>query len=81
MSVAEIMTPDPMFCTVDDTVKQAAVIMEQNLIRRLPVLNPDRTLAGIVSLGNICCHAPANLAGELIEALSAPSGHCLAETA
>lgn len=79
MSVAEIMTADPMFCTVDDTVKQAAMIMEHNLVRRLPVLNADRTVAGLVSLGDICRHAPSNLAGVLITELSKPSKHSLAE--
>jgi CBS domain-containing protein len=79
MSVAEVMTPDPMFCTTDDTVRQAAIIMQHNLVRRLPVLNADRTVAGIVSLGDICCNTPSNLAGQLIAELSRPRKHSLAE--
>lgn len=79
LTVAEAMTRDPMFCMADDTVMQAARIMEDNQVRRLPVLNADRTVAGIVSLGDICTHAPKNLAGELIEEISKPAHHELVE--
>lgn len=79
LTVAEVMTRDPMFCMVDDTVVQAARIMEDSQVRRLPVLNPDRSVAGIVSLGDICTHTPRNLAGELIEEVSKPAHHDLVE--
>lgn len=79
-SVAEVMTRDPMFCSVNDTVRQAAMIMEHNQVRRLPVLNADRTMAGIVSLGDICTHSPRTLAGELIEEVSRPTHHELLES-
>lgn len=75
LTVAEVMTRDPMFCMLDDTVMQAARIMADNQVRRLPVLNADRSLAGIVSLGDICTHSPRNLAGELIEEVSKPLRH------
>lgn len=80
MTVAEIMTRDPTFCSVDDTVQQAARIMADDQIRRLPVLNTDRTLAGILTLGDICTHTPHNLAGTLISEVSRPVHHELAET-
>lgn len=80
MTVAEIMSSDPMFCVVDDTVQQAARIMADDQIRRLPVLHVDRTLAGILSLGDICTHTPHNLAGALITEVSRPVHHELAET-
>lgn len=79
MTVAEVMTRDPMFCSVDDTVLQAARIMKDNQVRRLPVLNAERTVVGIVSLGDICTHAPQNVAGELIETISTPERHDLFE--
>lgn len=80
MSVAEVMTRDPMFCSVDDTVRQAAMIMEHNQVRRLPVLDADRKVVGVVSLGDICTHAPMNLSAELIESVSKPAHHEIVET-
>jgi CBS domain-containing protein len=80
MTLAEIMTWDPMFCSVDDTIRQAARIMQDYQIRRLPVLAANRTVVGIVSLGDICSHVPANLAGELFDSLSGRTDHPSNET-
>jgi CBS domain-containing protein len=45
--------------------------MEEHQIRRLIVLNRDKRLVGIASLGDLAVHAPSNrLAGEAIEAVS-----------
>lgn len=73
ITLAEVMTRDPMFCSVDDSIGQAARIMQYNHVRRLPVLAANRTVAGIVSLGDICRHVPANLAGEMFDTLSGRS--------
>jgi len=72
MTAADVMTPDPVSCRLDDTVNQAAFIMEKNQVRRLPVLDGDNHLAGIVSLGDISTHTRHQLAGELIEEVSKP---------
>jgi CBS domain-containing protein len=47
------MTPGVIFCFEDDDVQEAARIMEEKQVRRLVVLNPDKRLAGIVSLGDL----------------------------
>jgi CBS domain-containing protein len=75
ITIAEVMTADPMFCWVDDTVRQAARIMQDSQVRRLPVLNPDRTVAGIVTISDISNHVSHRVAGELIDALSRPPHH------
>jgi CBS domain-containing protein len=80
MTAADVMTPDPVSCRLDDTVNQAAFIMEKNQVRRLPVLDGDSHLAGIVSLGDISTHTRHQLAGELIEEVSKPVHRDLAAT-
>ena len=77
----DVMTSKPATCRDDDTVKQAAAIMERKQVRRLPVLDYDRHLVGIVSMGDICTHAPQELAAELIGEVSRPEHRDLAETA
>jgi len=81
MTAADVMTDKPVTCRNDDTVKQAAAIMERNQVRRLPVLDYGNHLVGIVSMGDISTHAPHELAGELAEEVSRPEHHQLAETA
>ena len=72
VTIAEIMTPDPMFCWVKDSIEKAAWIMQDSQVRRLPVLNDDRTVAGIVSISDISNHVSHRVAGELIDAISSP---------
>lgn len=80
MTAADVMTPDPVTCRVDDTINQAAYIMEKHRVRRLPVMDNDNRLVGIVSLGDISRHSRRQLAGELIEEVSKPAHRDLTTT-
>ncbi len=81
LKAADVMTADPTWCNAEDTIKQAAVIMQAQRIRRLPVLDHQKRVVGIVSLGDICTHTSHRLAGELIEEVSTPVHRELAKTA
>lgn len=52
-TVREIMTPRTVFAFEDQNAAEAAKLMRENRVRRLPVLNHDRTLVGIVSLSDL----------------------------
>ncbi|MGB5487956.1 MAG: CBS domain-containing protein [Lysobacterales bacterium] len=78
MTAADVMTPDPVTCRVDDTINQAVFIMKKHRVRRLPVVDNDDRVAGIVSLGDISRHSRRQLAGELIEEVSKPAHRDLA---
>jgi len=80
MTAADVMTPEPVTCRVDDTINQAAYIMEKHQVRRLPVMDNDNRLVGIVSLGDISRHGRRQLAGELIEEVSKPAHRDLTTT-
>ena len=72
--VEEIMSTDIAYCLEDQEVEEAVSLMEARQIRRLPILNQDKRLVGIISLGDIAVHAgDANLAGETLQEISAPS--------
>lgn len=72
--VEEIMSTDIAYCLEDQEVEEAVSLMEARQIRRLPILNQDKRLVGIVSLGDIAVHAgDADLAGETLQEISAPS--------
>ena len=47
--------------------------MEKRQLHRLPVLNRQKRMVGILSLGDIALHAPNRLAGEVAEAVSRAS--------
>lgn len=73
-SVREAMTPDIVYCFDDENVEDAAELMEQKQVRRLPVLSRDRRLVGILSLGDLAVRTQREkLAGEVLERVSEPA--------
>lgn len=51
-SVADIMTPDPIVVTSDQSVEKCMAKMSVNRIRHLPVVDGD-TLVGIISVDDV----------------------------
>ena len=73
--VSEVMTPEVIYCFDDEDVKDVAKKMEEKQVRRLPVLNREKRLVGIVSLGDLAVRTgKEELAGEVLERVSKP-GH------
>ena len=72
--VSEIMSTDIAYCLEDQEIEDAVSLMEARQIRRLPILNIDKRLVGIVSLGDIAVQLEDNdLAGETLQEISRPS--------
>jgi CBS domain-containing protein len=72
--VADVMSTDIAYCLEDQEVEDAVSLMEARQIRRLPVLNLDKHLVGIVSLGDIAVHGgDRDLAGETLQEISQPA--------
>ena len=66
--VREIMSRDVAFCFSYDTVNDAVRQMEQRHIRRLAVLNNDKTIAGLLSVDDLA-HYSRQLAGEVLDSV------------
>ena len=73
--VADVMTSEISFCFENDNIANAAVsLMEEKQIRRLAVLNRDKRLVGVVSLGDLAVRAnDCNLSGEVLKQVSEPA--------
>src|SRR6185295_7774468 len=63
--VGEIMTRDLTYCFEDQTIDEAAIVMQFHQINRLPVLDRDCELVGIISMCDItrCLDLRAEAAG------------------
>jgi CBS domain-containing protein len=73
--VREVMTAEKVkYCFEDEEVEQVAQNMAEQQIRRLPVLNRDKRLIGIVSLGDISTGAKAAIAGDALRGVSERGG-------
>src|SRR5207244_12201809 len=72
--VRDVMTPNIIYCLEDQDVTEAAQLMKENQVRRLVVLNRDKRLVGIVSLGDLAVDTrDEELAGATLEAGSEPA--------
>jgi CBS domain-containing protein len=52
-TAAEIMTHDPVVCRAGDTIEHALITMKNAHVRRLPVINEENRLIGVVSFEDI----------------------------
>lgn len=53
VTVADAMSTDAASCRETDDVREAAVLMEELQVRRLPVVDSEGMLIGIISLADI----------------------------
>ncbi len=57
--VSELMTPEVIFVTPDQTVEQCMALMTAKRMRHLPVLEQERVV-GLVSIGDLVKHVNAH---------------------
>jgi CBS domain-containing protein len=73
VAVRQIMSRDIIYCFEDHDIEDAAQIMQKNQIRRLPVLDQNKRLIGIISLGDLAVRTGEdNLVGRILERVSEP---------
>jgi len=72
--VRELMTSDIISARDDDDVEEAATKMSEAQVRRLPVIDGQQKLCGIVSLGDLSRETDGSTAGQVLEGVSQPGG-------
>lgn len=70
--VVEYLSRDTQTARADDDLKTVLEIMGSRQIRRLPVLDKDGRLVGVVSLGDLSTRVKEKYAGEALEDISRP---------
>lgn len=70
--VRELMTDDLICVREDEDVEEVAAKMSSAQVRRLPVIDSDENLCGIVSLGDLSRETEGESAHQALEGVSAP---------
>jgi len=70
--VSEIMTDDVVWCTDTDSIDEVLQQMSDAQIRRIPVVDGDRNLVGIVALGDIALEEEPDV-DETLRDISMPA--------
>ena len=73
--VSEIMTTKVCTCRCDDDVEKAQSTMAQNQIRRIPVLDNNNKMVGILSLGDLA-HNNQKLGEQSVSTTVEDICHC-----
>ena len=72
--VREVMSEGIYWAYEDDSVAEVAKLMSEHQIRRMPIVNADKRLVGIVALGDFAVDsAEIAIAGEALAEISQPS--------
>ena len=72
--VRDVMSEGIAWAFEDDSVEEAAKIMSKRQVRRLPVVNRDKRLVGIVALGDFAVESSdIRAAAEALSEISKPS--------
>jgi CBS domain-containing protein len=72
--VRNVMTEDVKYCFEDQELEEIIQNMGDLQVRRLPVLNRDKRLVGIIALGDIARAEAGDGTGEALSLISQPGG-------
>lgn len=72
--IGDVMSHEVKYCFDDDEPEGVAINMGEIRVRRLPVVNHDKRLVGIVSLGDVAKCEQARVTGEAVAGVSTPGG-------
>ena len=67
----DVMTAEIHCCREDDDLAKAVRHMEVLKVRRLPVINKNKRMVGILSLGDVSNSAPVDLLSECVKSVAA----------
>jgi len=71
LTARDVMSKPIIYCRADDNLELAIRIMEKNKIRRLPVIDKNKRLVGMLALGDISEIVGQDAAGEVMKSVSA----------
>lgn len=72
--VREVISRDVKYCFADQDIEDVSSNMAEIRVRRLPVLDRDKNLVGILSLGDVAVTPGSGAAAEALTGISRPRG-------
>jgi CBS domain-containing protein len=79
--VREVMSPEPVCCQEDDSVKAVEKIMAERQVRRVPVIDGEGCCVGMVAQADLARTVPARELARTVERISEPNGEVIRTSA
>jgi len=73
--VRDVMSPEVLYCFDDQEIEDVSRNMGEVKVRRLPVVNRDKRLVGIISIGDLALKEEQTLTGSTIARISKTGGN------
>jgi CBS domain-containing protein len=72
--VRQVMSSSPRWCYEDEEISDVSEQMGEHKIRRLPVLNREKRLIGMISLGDVALADSGRASAHALHEISEPGG-------
>ena len=72
--VQDVISKEVMYCFADQDLDDVVQNMADIKVRRMPVLNRDKRMVGILSLGDVALVDDPDVTGEALSEISEPGG-------
>jgi CBS domain-containing protein len=70
LTARDVMSGPILYCRTEEDIDDAARLMEQHQVRRLPVIDENKRMVGILSLGDIASASSSALTGEVTQSVA-----------
>ena len=72
LKAGDVMTKPIVYCRADEDIEDSLRIMEKNQVRRLPVIDGNKRMVGILSVSDIAAKTGRSLTGEVVQSVAQP---------
>lgn len=73
--IRDVMSQEVRYCYEDEDVEDILYNMAEQQIRRLPVIDRNKRLVGVVSISDLATNGETARSGETLGEIARPSGH------
>ncbi len=80
LTAVDCMSKPIVTVTPDMSLEECCRIMEEKLIRRVPVVDERGSCVGIIALADVALHTGKNVAGHIVRQVSEPTSSASAAT-
>lgn len=70
LTARDVMSEGVVWCHEDQELADAALLMQDKKVRRLPVINDSKRMVGILALGDVWHTTPDRMSAELMSRVS-----------
>jgi CBS domain-containing protein len=71
--VDRVMSRQPLWCFENQPIDDVMAYMRKSQVRRVPVIDADNHLVGMVSLGDLAVKSDEQMAGQALRSISEPA--------